>query len=68
MSDRFKQLNREALALNSALPRDVWLKGDGTFWIKPYGNKDANGRPATQEEILKLLYMAIEKSGRMISI
>lgn len=57
-------INNEIIELNAKLPTDVVLKGDGTFWISVHGNDGVKLRPATNEQILKYLYIAIQFSNK----
>ena len=57
-----------ALELNALLPRDICLKGDKTFWINTNNNAGVRARPATQQEVLELVYEVIQFRNRMTSI
>ena len=67
-SSRFKRLQEMALELNAAMPTDVMLKGDGSVWITVHGNDGVRPRKITQEQVLKLIYLAKDFGDKMISI
>ncbi len=62
------RLTQVAVEMNKELPTHVWLNGDGTFWIQNVENKERFGRPATKEEILSYLYLAIEYGNQLMKI
>lgn len=66
--DRLTKLRTLSLELNAAMPTDVMLKGDGSFWITTHGNDGGRPRKLTNEQVLKLLYSAVEFGSRMISV
>lgn len=66
--DRFETLSVMALELNSTLPTDVMLKGDGSIWVTTHGNSGTHARKLAQHEVLSLLHTAIQMGNRMISV
>ena len=69
MSDeRFEKLRTLAFEFNAAMPRDVFLKGDGSLWVLGHDNGPSSGRRISQEEALKLIYKAIQFSNVAISV
>ncbi len=63
-------LTQMAVEFNATMPVDVYLKGDGSVWVvwvKRHGN-DTGARKATQEEVIKIIFAAIDYSQRAISV
>jgi len=68
LDEKYEILSDLALKLNADMPKDIALKGDGVIWLQ---SNNANGvrlRKASQEEVLKLIYTAIDYGNRMISV
>lgn len=66
--EKAKTLERMALEFNAAMPTDVMLKGDGSIWITEHGNGGTQPRKIKQQEVLELIYRAIEHGNRTISV
>lgn len=66
--EKVQILSRMAGELNAAMPTDVMLKGDGTIWITEHGNAGIRPREIKQQDVLELIYRAIEYSNMLISI
>lgn len=65
--EQLEELKRMALEFNAAMPVDVMLKGDGSIWFQRCGN-DVKARKATQEDVLYIVFTAIEYGKRAISV
>ena len=66
--EKYEILSDLALKLNADMPRDIVLKGDGTFWMQSNNSDGVQLREATQEEVLKIIYTAIKYGNSMISV
>lgn len=66
--EKLKKLEDMALDLNATMPTDAMLKGDGTIWVSVHGNNGIHPRKLTQQEVLTLLYKAMQFGERMISV
>lgn len=66
--ERLDKLERMALEFNAAMPTDVMLKGDGSIWVKQHGNEGVTPRKLRQDEVLKIIYAAIEYGNKAISV
>ena len=67
-TERLKKLETLSTELNSEMPTDIYLKGDGKLWVTVHGNEGVRPRPITQEEALKLIYKAKRFGDAMISV
>lgn len=66
--ERFEIAQNLALELDSKLPTDVMLKGDGSIWITTYGNNGVPARKITQQEVLEIIYRARTITNKLISV
>ena len=65
---RGERLYQLALDMNTDLPTDVWLRGNGEIWVREHGEKNTYGRPATKEEVITFLHTAVDYGNRMMSV
>jgi len=66
--ERLEKLEHMALVLNADMPTDIYLKGDGSFWVTVHGNAGINPRKISNEEILGFVYTAMDSANRMTSV
>ena len=66
--EKAKALERMAMEFNAKMPTDVMLKGDGSIWITAHGNDGIRPRKIKQQEVLELIYQAIDHGNRTISV
>jgi hypothetical protein len=63
---RLENFDNLAWQLQSEMPSDVMLKGDGSLWVVNQG--DTRARKISQQDALKLIYTAILRSNQLISV
>lgn len=63
--EKLNLLTDMSFHINEALPADICLKGDGSFWVRKH-NKPVMEK-VTQEQVLEMIYKAMKISERMIS-
>lgn len=64
---RLARFDKLVWEFNNEMPADVMLKGDGTLWAVSQGG-DNRPRKISQQDALKLLYTAIQRSAQLVSI
>ena len=66
--ERLAKLEHMVMEFNAAMPTDVFLKGDGSIWTKEHGNDGVTPRKLRQDQVLKIIYTAIEHGNQAVSV